>query len=84
VTLTVRGLAIGLLRQFARLLWQAVVLVDVAVNRLVNGRVEMISTRAARARLRGEAWGCRLCRWLDFIDPGHCGRALRDPLGPLD
>ena len=37
---------------------------------------ETISSRAEKARLRGDRWGCVLCKWLDKVDPGHCQRAL--------
>ena len=36
-----------------------------------------ISSRAATARARGHRWGCVLCRFLDWLDPGHCAKAIR-------
>lgn len=36
---------------------------------------ETISSRAARARDEGRAWGCVLCRWLDRLDPDHCDKS---------
>lgn len=38
---------------------------------------DTISYWAAEAARRGEPWGVALCGFLDGIDPGHCGRALR-------
>lgn len=31
-----------------------------------------ISSRAYLASLKGERWGCVLCRWLARIQPDHC------------
>lgn len=56
---------------------------DVFVNIVFNGRVETISSRAARATAAGKWWGKLLCKALDRIDPGHCERAAKDPLGGL-
>lgn len=53
-------------------------MIDELANVDVNGQVEQtISTRAARAQLRGRRWGCLLCGILDKLDPGHCARALK-------
>lgn len=60
------------------------ILLDVAINRLFNGRVETISARAGRGVASGRRWACVLCRLLDRIDPGHCAAAVSDPLGRLD
>lgn len=72
-----------LLRSFHRFIWGLLVLLDVSVNHLFNGRVETISSRAYRARLSGRPWGVWLCNVLDDIDPGHCARAALDPTGGL-
>jgi predicted deacylase len=49
---------------------------DQALNASFNGSEdETVSSRAARARDRGERWGCVLCKWLGRIDPDHCDRA---------
>jgi hypothetical protein len=37
---------------------------------------ETLSRRAGRARDRRQMWGCRLCSWLDLIDPRHCQKTL--------
>lgn len=65
-------------------LMRLLILLDVAVNRLFNGRVETISARAGRGVESGKAWACALCGMLDRIDPDHCAKAVQDPLGRLD
>lgn len=39
---------------------------------------ETISEHAARAQVHGRKWGCRLCRVLHKIDPGHCTSLMRE------
>jgi hypothetical protein len=47
--------------------------VDILANALLFGRrVETISSRAARAKDKGEPWGDALCDVLDNIDDDHC------------
>lgn len=60
------------------------ILLDVIINRLFNGRVETISARAGRGVESGKTWACLLCRVLNRIDPGHCESSIEDPLGRLD
>lgn len=55
--------------------------VAVAVDQLGNALLggdpdETISSRAAKAALKGATWGCVLCRLLDYLDPGHCVRNI--------
>ena len=46
---------------------------------------ETISSRAAKARLKGRRWGCVLCKWLDWFDPDHCATNIEPDRGkPLD
>lgn len=71
-------------RVIADVLMRLLILLDVAINWLFNGRVETISARAGRGIARGRRWAVTLCRLLDRIDPGHCEAAVRDPLGRLD
>lgn len=71
------------LATLGRVAWLLLVLLDVSVNVLFNGRVETISSRACRARNSGRLWGKALCLLLDKANPGHCDRAAADPLGPL-
>ena len=35
-----------------------------------------ISARAATARNHGHAWGCVLCRFLDWIEADHCTNSI--------
>ncbi len=67
-----------------RVIFSLLILLDVCINHLFNGRVETISSRAGRARASGRTWGCVLCRWLDSIDPDHCATAQKYPLGPWE
>ena len=71
-------------RTLADVAMRLLILVDVAINWLFNGRVETISARAGRGVARGRRWATMLCRLLDRLDPGHCEAAVRDPLGRLD
>lgn len=73
-----------ILRNLRDILLRIMILLDVMTNRLFNGRIETISSRAGRARASGRTWGCILCRLLDDIDPGHCDEAIKNPLGRLD
>lgn len=53
-------------------------LIDQAANLGLNGQMySTISARAGRARAHGRAWGCVLCRVLDWIAPQHCEREMR-------
>jgi hypothetical protein len=52
-------------------------------NAAANGDPkETISSRAHHARSRGREWGCRLCRWLDWLDPNHCQIAAENDQQP--
>lgn len=37
---------------------------------------ETISSRAAKAKLQGERWGCVLCKLLDKFDKNHCDKSI--------
>ena len=53
--------------------WRLAVAFDQLFNTAANGNEdETVSSRAARAELRGKRWGCVLCRLLDVFDPRHC------------
>lgn len=46
---------------------------DLLANPSFNGQAgEYISARAQRGQKEGSLWACRLCRFLDRVDPGHC------------
>jgi hypothetical protein len=58
------------------------ILLDQAGNTLAGGSPnETISERAAKARAAGREWGCLLCRFLNWINPGHCDNALTSTIG---
>lgn len=42
---------------------------------------ETISSRAAKARLKGRPWGCVLCKCLDWFDPDHCATNIEPDRG---
>ncbi|MEY8688478.1 MAG: hypothetical protein AB9M53_01185 [Leptothrix sp. (in: b-proteobacteria)] len=53
----------------------------VALDQLANAFFrgdpdETISSRAAKSRIKGHRFGCVLCRFLDWLDPGHCDRSI--------
>jgi hypothetical protein len=37
-----------------------------------------ISARAGTAKAKDHRWGCWLCAALDWLDPGHCGKAIKN------
>lgn len=52
---------------------RVLVSVDQLLNTVALGdEDETISSRAAKASRQGSAWGCVLCKALNFFDPGHC------------
>lgn len=65
-----------------RYLLNLLVLLDQAGNTLTGGSPnETISERAAKARNEGKEWGCVLCKFLGWINPGHCDNALTSTIG---
>lgn len=60
-------------QKFRRIL----VALDQLLNTLFNGYPdETISSRAAKAKKRGAAWGCILCKILDWFDKDHCEKYI--------
>lgn len=54
-------------------------------NTLIGGSSDMtISASAAYARSNGKAWGCVLCRVLDWISTGHCGIAIKTDMQRIE
>jgi hypothetical protein len=55
-----------------------------ALDRFLNvllffGRAdETISYNAAIAEKKGKKWGCMFCKFLHWVDHGHCARTLRN------
>ena len=62
--------------------YRVAVAIDQLFNTLLNGdEDETISSRAAKARLKGKRWGCILCRFLDWLDPNHCTNSIEPDEG---
>lgn len=57
--------------------WIIAISFDDLANVATGGELgQTISSRAAHARENGAAWGCLLCWMLDYLNRGHCDRAL--------
>jgi hypothetical protein len=58
-------------------LWNLLVSFDQFINTFLLGDPdETISSRAAKAALKGKRWGCVLCRLLDYVQKDHCLKSL--------
>ena len=56
--------------------------IDQLGNALLRGDPdETISSRAAKAEVRGKRWGCLLCKFLDKLDPNHCEKSIETDEG---
>jgi hypothetical protein len=65
-----------------RYLFNFLILLDQAGNTILGGSPnETISERAAKARNAGRRWGCVLCRFLNWVNKGHCDNALTSTIG---
>ena len=42
---------------------------------------ETISSRAAKAQLKGKRWGCVLCNFLNKLDKNHCEKSIERDRG---
>ena len=42
---------------------------------------ETVSSRAAKAQLRGKRWGCVLCNFLNKLDKNHCEKSIERDRG---
>jgi hypothetical protein len=63
-----------------RYVWNLLIALDQFVNTFLLGDPdETISSRAAKAMLKGKRWGCVLCRLLDYVQKDHCLKSL-EPL----
>ena len=66
----------------SRRAWRLAVSYDQLANTAFGGdEDETISSRAAKARMRGKRWGCVLCRFLDWLDPNHCTNSIEPDEG---
>lgn len=60
-----------------RVAWSTANSIDQSANAALKGDCdESLSSRAGKARRRGDAWGCILCKLLDAIVPNHCEDAI--------
>jgi hypothetical protein len=56
--------------------------IDQLGNTVLRGNPdETISSRAGRVREQGKLWGCVLCKFLDWLDPDHCNKAIEPGKG---
>lgn len=65
-----------------RIAFNTALSLDQAANAALHGDPdESISSRAGKAKKRGDRWGCVLCRLLDWIVPNHCEGAIESDEG---
>lgn len=65
-----------------RFLMNLLVMFDEVGNTLTGGSPnETISSRAGKAQLAGQRWGCVLCGILDKIQKDHCKIAMSVYIG---
>ena len=66
-----------------RYLLNILIIIDEAFNALIflGDPEETISSRAAKAKNAGKAWGCVLCKFLDLFQKGHCDQSLEPTTG---
>lgn len=68
--------------KLGRYLLNYAIWIDEGVNTAFGGSPnETVSERAAKARNAGQKWGCVLCRFLNWVNPGHCDTALTSTIG---
>jgi len=57
--------------------WKILVSIDQLINTIFFGdEDETISSRAGKAQLKGEKWGCILCKFLDLFEKDHCSKNI--------
>ena len=62
--------------------WRLAVAYDQLANAAFGGDPdETISSRAGKAALRGQQWGCVLCKLLHLIDRDHCEKSIEADRG---
>ena len=70
-------LVFGLLRKTGKWIFNLLVSLDQLGNSLLGGDPdETVSSRSAKAQVRGALWGRAMCRTLDVFDKGHCARSI--------
>lgn len=65
-----------------RYLWNLLIALDQFANTVMGGSPdETISSRAGKAMQKGKAWGCILCRFLNWFERDHCAKAVEPDEG---
>ena len=60
-----------------RWIWNLLIATDQWFNAFFHGDPdETISSRAAKAQIKGRRWGCLLCRFLDIFEKDHCIKSI--------
>jgi hypothetical protein len=58
--------------------WKIIVAYDMLANSATGGDDgETVSSRAYKASLVGNRYGCYLCRLLDWLQPNHCENSVK-------
>lgn len=59
--------------------WKLAIGKDQNFNAALGGSEdETLSSRAGRSMLRGEKWGCILCKLLDIVVKDHCIKSIEE------
>lgn len=65
-----------------RYFWNILLSLDQFANALAAGDPdETISSRAGKAMREGKAWGCILCRALNWFERDHCIKSIEPDEG---
>ena len=57
--------------------WKIALAKDQSANAALGGSEdETVSSRAYKASLRGDKWGCILCKLLDYVQKDHCKNSV--------
>lgn len=58
-------------------LWNILISLDQFANTVLAGSPdETISSRAGKAMREGKAWGCALCKILNWFENDHCAKSI--------
>lgn len=60
------------------------VAIDQLINAIFKGDPdETISSRAAKSAIEGRAWGCYLCKFLNYLEENHCEKQIEYDRGAI-
>jgi len=63
-----------------RYFYDLLISMDLFANSATGGKPrETLSSRAGRAMLRGERWGCVFCKVMDLFEKNHCIKNINVP-----